>query len=345
MVHIHNEKFEVFYHSLTAPDKNRCGDALDFAYLEKEGWFIGIVADGVGTHPCDWKVSRLTCDSILHFLNDQLKLSSDPMDWLIQAVDYAQQQVISEKGSCKGMMAVTALVTWDVHSDKAFLINIGDTRIYYANADQFKLCTKDDTQMVALMRGKKRAFNKHGQPLSARGLTKTIGQSGNLSVNVQQIDFLPGTAFLLFSDGAHGYGQLNELWYEWIFKGNLESKIKYVISQARQFTGDDSSILIIRRKDWPKEQVQIYETLPESLPDFKAEKLLPHLVVNSVLHALEKSIEVGKHGLTNQYLDYFEHYQLFPSRNQLIRLMDMLAQSASPDAGIMHRLRRLVYKV
>lgn len=157
--------------------------------------------------------------------------------------------------------------------------------------------------------------------------------------------FPKGSSLLICSDGAHAHGKLDSLWYESIFKCGLAHGLKYLIDEASTFTDDDTSALILRRKDWPERTAHIYEDLPQTLVDPEDENLIPYLVVVRIYQVLKDSIQSENYLLVHKYLDYLEQYNLFPMKELIINLMDTLVQTKSPDSSIMSKLRSFAYKV
>ncbi len=303
------------------------------------------LADGVSAYPCDWKASSVSCEVAINFLEENIDLNDDPAKWLELAVEHAHQQVLREKGPCENMMAALILIAWKVKSNDLFFVNVGDTRLYCADTQKFKLCSKDDTRLVRITRNKKQMFDKHGQPEIARGVTKSIGQLVPLDYKMERLNFQPGSALFLCSDGAHGHGQLDQIWAEALFNPRLENLIEHLITESRAFTDDDASIIIIRRLDFPSDQVEIYQNLPESLPEIKQGNLLPNLVVVRIFQALKHEIKMGHYETIIKLIDYLETNNLTPTRAQIVHLMDLLVEFSLANPNIMFRLRNLVYKI
>ena len=49
----------------SGPHKNTNGDFCDFKILEKEELVILTISDGVGSNPCDWKASKISCQNFI----------------------------------------------------------------------------------------------------------------------------------------------------------------------------------------------------------------------------------------------------------------------------------------
>ncbi|WP_456443674.1 PP2C family protein-serine/threonine phosphatase [Caldithrix abyssi] len=344
MERIYNQSFEVFCHSLKGPGKRRCGDAAKTLWLKKQGWLICALADGVSAYPCDWKASSLSCDVALEFIKMNTDMKNTPFEWLERAVEAAHQRLILEKGSCENMMAAISLVAWPIDSDHIFYVNIGDTRIYLLQDEALKQCSRDDVDFVRITQQGKQQFDKKGIIKTGRGVTKSVGQTPPLHFKADQLHFPAGSSLFLCSDGAHGHGSFDGIWQEAIRECKLGDRLSYLVDDAGQSTDDDSSVIIIRRRDWPENKITIYENLPQTLIPPEKEKLIPYLALHRMILAIQESILAGKHTLAHNYLDYLEQNKLYPDKADVIRLMDAVVQSNKPDASMINKLRILAYK-
>ena len=128
------------------PNKNRSGDYCMAEWYKEEKLAIGLLADGVGGRPCDWRASKESCERVLAELK---RNTNQPLiHRLRDAVLEASQQLQEVDGACSGLLSTLVAVVWDIENEQAFWCSIGDSRLYALCGEELLQCSTDQTKAV-----------------------------------------------------------------------------------------------------------------------------------------------------------------------------------------------------
>ena len=105
----------------------------------------------------------------------------------------------------------TTCVAAIVYNERAYIINVGDSRAYHIFEDNIQQITKDHTQIRRLIeRGQ--ITEEEGKTHPQRNcITRAVGASRDITPDYFEIDMESGDILLLCSDGLHSYGDDGEI--------------------------------------------------------------------------------------------------------------------------------------
>jgi protein phosphatase len=191
--------YNIYFDSFPKAGKERNGDSSQVRELLKEGLVLLTVADGVGSHVCDWHASETTCKVVC----DCFAQAEGPLtERLRLGIQRAHAQVRDENGNCAGAQSTLIAVVWESNENRIHYASVGDSRLYKLSSQRIVQLTNDDTASVLATVGGEPVLSA-GVPLFIKGLTKAIGQQEVLDVNVHSSDFLEGESLVLATDGMH----------------------------------------------------------------------------------------------------------------------------------------------
>ena len=194
--------YDIYSHSIPKPEKERNGDSSQIRELSEENLVLLTVADGVGSHVCDWFASETTCQTVCELFAQTTGHISDRLQLSIQR---AHAQVRSETGNCSGAQSTLVAVVWERGENRINYASAGDSRLYKHTAQGMVQLTKDDSASVLATVGGEPILQA-GMLVFIHGLTRAIGQQEMLNVNIQSCEFNEGEALVLATDGMHSYG-------------------------------------------------------------------------------------------------------------------------------------------
>ena len=185
-------------------DTGRTRDAnQDYVFCEEHaiGSFpnLFIVADGMGGHNAGDTASRMCVEVVVSQIEKSTKVT--PIGILEQAVAAANETVYDaslEDVALYGMG--TTLVGTVVFGDTAYVINVGDSRLY-AFRDTLKQVTVDHSlveEMVQSGKLQKEAIRTHP---NKNIITRALGTNRTVKADCFEIEVREGDVLLLCSDG------------------------------------------------------------------------------------------------------------------------------------------------
>jgi len=210
---------EVKFAALTDVGRVRDQNEDNFLVDKKLGLFI--VCDGMGGHAAGEIASALAVRTVHEEIKKQADLISDYaalakgaakvtkrdiLNMLEFAVNRASQRVHAEavKDTKKRGMGTT-LVCLLVIGTQAFMIYVGDSRIYMLRGGLLEQLTEDHTVYNELIKRKKMPREQVEQLAQKNAITRAVGVYEHVEPDTLVLDLTAGDRFLLCSDGLCGY--------------------------------------------------------------------------------------------------------------------------------------------
>ena len=232
-------------------DTGRTRDAnQDYVFCEEHaiGSFpnLFIVADGMGGHNAGDTASRMCVEVVVSQIEKSTKVT--PIGILEQAVAAANETVYDaslEDVALYGMG--TTLVGTVVFGDTAYVINVGDSRLY-AFRDTLKQVTVDHSlveEMVQSGKLQKEAIRTHP---NKNIITRALGTNRTVKADCFEIEVREGDVLLLCSDGFTN--MLEDDRIESIikqYKNDMKRAGEILIEEANEAGGKDNiSVVLVR---------------------------------------------------------------------------------------------------
>lgn len=170
-----------------------------------------IVADGMGGARGGATASRMAADTILgSFLSRREDATAEA---LVDAIREANQRVFAEAQSnqeLRGMgTTITALV---IRGDRAWTAHVGDSRIYRLRGGALQQLTEDHSIVATMVRQKLLTPEEAASHPRRNVLERSVGVAADVEVDHRDdFEILQGDAFLLCSDGLHGFVSVDQI--------------------------------------------------------------------------------------------------------------------------------------
>ena len=224
-----------------------------FSVLQPEnGHSCVLVCDGMGGAKAGNIASRLAVESFLTVLQQQA-----PQDWgqnphelLTRCVEGANQAVFQRSihdPDCTGMG--TTMVAALVLEEKAYVLNVGDSRAYLIRESEgIQRITRDHSVVEALVsRGElsQEAARFHPQK---NLITRALGAEARVKCDLYDLTLLPGDFLLLCSDGLSNQMDDQEISYEVLHGGPTETCCERLLQLAMSRGAPDNVTVVLLQK-------------------------------------------------------------------------------------------------
>ena len=166
------------------------------AFLDAREQGLWVVADGMGGHSRGDRASQ----SIVHQLQPFIA-SKDPEQDLQQVITHLDEANRFCRDVAEGQVMGSTVAALLVCANQAHLIWAGDSRIYRYRQGELNQLTDDHSLVMELHRMGELTEDEAENHPSANVITRAVGVSDDLEIQVRQADLLPGDRFLLCSDG------------------------------------------------------------------------------------------------------------------------------------------------
>lgn len=224
-------------------------DAIDWD--TERGMFI--LADGMGGHNAGEVASALAIESIKHALYDVLTpevIDSEIVDYndaLYEAITYANTEIFEqaqENSEYAGMG--TTLVMSLIHNGKALIANVGDSRLYVHNNEELTQLTTDHSLVQEMVDNGYLSEEEAFSAVSRNLITRALGISEEVEVDLIEHEIRAGDVFLICSDGLSDLVVDEEISSILIkHQGNLDDAAKALVEAANSKGGKDNISVIL----------------------------------------------------------------------------------------------------
>ncbi len=208
-------------HSYGATHVGRRRKTNEDAYLCDDSLGLWIVADGMGGHAAGEIASKEACDAIWGMVRrGKSSLEGEPAEGrearaarlLEGAIQSATYMVFAMAELDVGMtgMGTTISAMMRLH-DRVLTAQVGDSRIYRIRGGTEEQLTEDHTLVAWQIKHGLITEDEAKRSRQRNVITRAVGNRDYVQVDVGWLDVKLGDAFLLCSDGLHGYLRPDEV--------------------------------------------------------------------------------------------------------------------------------------
>ena len=218
----------------------------DYAgYLEKENYKIYVVADGMGGHNAGEVASKMAVEAIVSYISENInnKNYNEILKKAIKTANNAIYDFASTSEKLNGMgTTVTACL---VINNKGFVANVGDSSCFLIRNNKIKKITKDNSLVQELLDlgtiSEEEAFNHPKKNI----ITRAVGTSKKILIDVFEIDILKDDIIMLCSDGLTNEIQKNEVLEILNSAKSLKNACEKLVLEAKNNGGRDNITVLL----------------------------------------------------------------------------------------------------
>ncbi|WP_024598489.1 PP2C family protein-serine/threonine phosphatase [Pseudoalteromonas sp. TAE56] len=174
------------------------------AHVEINSHNLWVVADGMGGHEAGEVASQLVVD-VLRAKIEELPLEKLEVSYIVEAIEDANRQLNEYSAQYLGSKTAGSTVTaLFLKNNKYYVLWVGDSRAYMLRDGQLRQISRDHSQVNDLIdEGIISVEEAKTHPLS-NVITRAVGVTEEVKVDVIQNEVKTGDIFLLCSDGLTG---------------------------------------------------------------------------------------------------------------------------------------------
>lgn len=222
-------------------------DSLFVSDLEDFPLFI--VADGMGGHNAGEIASSIAVETIkAKFIENKKDLvHKRNINKTIEESVYEANKKIYFKAlgssQCSGMG--TTLTMAYIFENKIHIGHIGDSRAYYINDIGIEQITEDDSLVNELIKNGSITAEEAINHPQRNVITKALGTSIDIDVNIQTIKYKAGDTLIICSDGLSNMVQIDTILDIVQSKEDINSVCKRLVQIANENGGLDNITVIV----------------------------------------------------------------------------------------------------
>ncbi len=237
---------------------------LSPAQARSHGWIFAL-ADGVGGQRQGEVASRAAVQEVLGgFRRSKEKiLHKDLVNQLVQAANARVCEAEALSGRAGVGMAST-IVVCGLRFDRATVGHVGDSRCYLIRSGDARCITRDHTVAAEQVRMGALSPEEAEEASTRHVLSRSLGMSLFVNVEIDEVQLLPGDVLLLCSDGLHGAIAAGEMAEIAGRNRNLDRAAQELVAAANEQDGSDNiSVQLIRVRS--VERMGMYRGRPYKL--------------------------------------------------------------------------------
>jgi len=223
----------------------------DFIAWNKELNLL-VLADGMGGHNAGEVASQMAVESIVNQMKDSLAnmqntTLEDTVCVSMESISTANREIFEAavlKPEYAGMG--TTLVMALFHDNNATIAHVGDSRLYRLRDGKLEQLTVDHSLFQEMVQGGYMSEGEAEKSLNKNMITRALGISPDVDIDVQQQILEVGDIFLLCSDGLSDLVNVDDI--QMILKQSgtdLNKKSEQLVQKANENGGHDNISAII----------------------------------------------------------------------------------------------------
>ncbi|HKM32640.1 MAG TPA: Stp1/IreP family PP2C-type Ser/Thr phosphatase [Oscillospiraceae bacterium] len=220
------------------------------------GWvseevLLAIVCDGMGGENSGSVASELTVRIFSDKINTGYRNDMDVnsiRNLMISSISATNAMVYETSQSNEQMRGMgTTCVAVIVKEKRAYIINVGDSRVYSISQDDIVQITKDHTMVQMLVEQGKITEDEVKDHPKRNLITRAVGAEPEVIPDYYEWDITDSESLLLCSDGLFGFCDNSDI-LEAVNQMNASDAVDEMISIAKQRGGGDNiSIVLINQ--------------------------------------------------------------------------------------------------
>ena len=304
-----------FSHSIKKPIKSKCGDASFSGKMQilEDTYIVLIVADGVSKAAKDWLASAST----VHLMQKYLSTLNEPniTEQLAKAIALTNLDILSGIEDTIGMKSTLCVLLYNEQNENVYFANIGDSRIYGFENNNWKQITVDDVHTQVYKENGKTLMH-NGQPIMRSTLSQCIGGGNTLNINIQEINAIKYKGFCLMSDGFYSLLDFEKIITNLYHAPEMKQLINTIEFDILNAIDDDASVAILRIIP---EKMQI-EQLQQDNNNNYSNAMLLHALLPDLYDKIAQQNETD----IMQLLEWMLQNNIYLSKKNMIQLLEKL---------------------
>lgn len=207
-----------------------------------------IIADGMGGYKGGEIASKLAIDSsknyILNNFEEAKKDKEKIIELLRSAIEYANMVIYEKSKEIEALNSMgTTIDICLIHSGRAYIGHVGDSRVYRLRKEIFRKLTTDHSYVEQLLKQgnitKEEAYNHPKKNM----LTKALGCTAFVEPDILVRGFQKNDILLMCTDGLTNMIKENQICQ--IIKEDPEKATENLVNKAIEFGGLDNITAVI----------------------------------------------------------------------------------------------------
>ncbi|NMB30509.1 MAG: Stp1/IreP family PP2C-type Ser/Thr phosphatase [Clostridiales bacterium] len=214
----------------------------------KDDVIMAIVCDGMGGEKAGGVASEMTMDIFRDRMKNGFRDDIDGnslRNLMITSIE-AANTLVYEKADNPNMQGMgTTCVAVVIQGQRAYIINVGDSRAYCISRDGgINQITKDHTMVRMLVEQGKISEDEVQEHPQRNYITRAVGAREDISADYFEIDISGSDKILLCSDGLSGYLDEEKI-LEIVSRNDINAASDALVNEANERGGYDNITVVL----------------------------------------------------------------------------------------------------
>lgn len=202
-----------------------------------------IVADGMGGHKAGEFASKFTVETIVESVrtNEQ----KEPVRIIEEAIQTANRELIQKARQDETMAGMgTTVVVVTVIGDKAFVANVGDSRMYVIG-EEITQVTRDHSLVEEMVRMGELAKDAAKDHPDKNIITRAVGAAQDVDVDFFEVELYPQDYILMCSDGLTNMVEDEDIRRIVQSQRDVAERVEKLVETANDHGGQDNITVVV----------------------------------------------------------------------------------------------------
>ena len=203
-----------------------------------------IVADGMGGHKAGEFASKFTVETIVESVrtNEQ----KEPVRIIEEAIQTANRELIQKARQDETMAGMgTTVVVVTVIGDKAFVANVGDSRMYVIGKEKISQITRDHSLVEEMVRMGELAKDAAKDHPDKNIITRAVGAAQDVDVDFFEVELYPQDYILMCSDGLTNMVEDEDIRRIVQSQRDVAERVEKLVETANDHGGQDNITVVV----------------------------------------------------------------------------------------------------
>ncbi len=222
---------------------------------------LAILSDGMGGAKAGEVASRIAAETVLKEVADhihdlssgwettghgeQLSRAGRILRNALHKANSVILRIAQEQPECHGMGATSISALF--HDNHISVAHVGDSRLYLMRQDLLQQVTEDHTVIQEIIKGGIYSRAQAQENINKNIVTRAVGVTADLNVDIVEQQTIPGDLYLLCSDGLTDLVSDAEIQHVLEIGHNLDKIAQSLVDLAKKHGGSDNiSVILIK---------------------------------------------------------------------------------------------------
>ena len=237
---------EVVFRSDTGKKRKNNQDFAGY-FINKQNITLAILCDGMGGHRGGDVASEMAVSHLGHSWEESDVQNAEQItQWMLTRISRENKRILEKSRKFSDLEGMgTTLVATALVEQEFVIANIGDSRGYHYTGGRLSQVTEDHSLVNELLKSGEISSEDAENHPRKNVLTRSLGVTDEIDIDVTIIPALPNVQMLLCSDGLTSMVEDQAIKEVLSTQKSLDEKVETLITMANEHGGYDNITIIL----------------------------------------------------------------------------------------------------